>query len=169
MLDQLVQEKPRIVLISGPAVSGARGEGKIEVLAQEHELFRQHHRGLEGNDAVLHPVNDEQMILQRFAVVNGRDATVDLRVRMRESHEGDIVRPKKPGVDGGSAGDTGLEETRLPKERHHGQRAPVAAAPYADPVRIDELECLEILHGALQIFDVSATDVLVKGFPKARP
>ncbi len=86
-----------------------RGEGKIEVLAQEHELFRQHYRRLEGNDAVLHPVNDQQTVLQRFAVVNGRDAMVDIRVRMRQSHEGNIVRPKEPGVYGWSTSDTGLE------------------------------------------------------------
>ena len=72
----------RVVLPPRPAVRGRRRERQVEVLAEQHQLLHHHHRRLEGDDIVLHAVDDQERILELLAVVEQRGLLEDFRVRV---------------------------------------------------------------------------------------
>ena len=81
------------------------------------------------------------------------------RVRLRTTHDGDVVAAKQVWVRGGRPGHARLEQPRLLEQRIHGERAAVAASPDAKARRVHERQRLHVGHGAFQIIEVATAPI----------
>ena len=103
-------------------------------------------------------MNEQQMIAQATGIRQGA-AREGGRVRLRTTHDGDVVAAKQVWVRGGRPGHARLEQPRLLEQRIHGERAAVAASPDAKARRVHERQRLHVGHGAFQIIEVATAPI----------